>query len=102
MGSVVWKVLAAVAGIAATKVAAKATNSGWKAATGNPPPVSKHDPNYNAKQAAMFALISTAIAGAAKAFAERKAADYYTKSAGHPPKAVAKQQQKAVEARAKA
>ncbi|GAB3581440.1 DUF4235 domain-containing protein [Calidifontibacter terrae] len=97
MGNVVWKVMAIASGVVASKVAKKATNSGWKATTGQAAPVNKHDPNYSAKQTALFMLISTAAAGAVKAFAERKAADYYTKSAGHPPKAVVKQQQKAVE-----
>lgn len=96
MGSVVWKVLATVAGIAATKVASKATTSGWQAATGNPAPVGKHDPNYSAKQIAVFTLVSAAIAQGLRALAERKAADFYTKSAGHPPQVVAKQREKAV------
>lgn len=95
MGSVVWKVMAIASGVVASKLATKVTNSGWKATTGQAAPVNKHDPNYSAKQTAIFVLVSTAVATAAKALAERKAADYYTKSAGHPPKAVVKQQEKA-------
>lgn len=91
MGSVAWKVLAGVTGIAATKVAAKATNAGWQATTGRPAPKGKHDPSVSNKQAALYAVLSTAVIAGAKVFAERKAADYYTKSAGHAPKALEKQ-----------
>ncbi|TWE10122.1 DUF4235 domain-containing protein [Rudaeicoccus suwonensis] len=95
MGSVAWKVLAAASSIAAGKAATTVTAKGWKAATGGKPPVNKHDPNHSATQIAVFAVVSTAMAAGFKAFAERKAADYYTRSTGTPPPAVAKQQQKA-------
>lgn len=100
MGSVAWKVMALVAGVLATKVSRKATNTSWQAATGTPAPQGKHDPTVSNKQAAFYAVLSTAIAAGMKVLAERKAADYYTKSAGHPPKALVKQQEEAAAARA--
>lgn len=101
MGSLVWKIVAAAAGVIGTQVATKATNQGWHAVTGNPPPVGKHDPNYNAKQTAIFTLVSVAIAQAVRALGERKAADYWTKTTGHPPQVVVKEHQKAMEKAAK-
>lgn len=99
MGSAAWKVLAAVAGIAATKVATKATNTGWQAVTGDPAPKGKHDPAVSNKQAALYAILSTAAVAGLRILAERKAADYYTKSAGHAPKAVEKDAEKSAKAR---
>ncbi|WP_265443025.1 DUF4235 domain-containing protein [Flexivirga meconopsidis] len=101
MGSIAWKVLATVSGIVAGKAATKLTASGWKAATGGRPPVGKHDPEHSAAQIAVFTIVSTAVAGAFKAFAERKAADFYTKSSGTLPPPVLKQQQKAADKAAK-
>lgn len=95
MGSAAWKVIALVASIAATKVSKKATNTGWQAATGSPAPKGKHDPTVSNKQAAIYAILSTAVAAGLKVLAERKAADYYTKSAGHPPKPLMEQADKA-------
>lgn len=97
MGNVVWKVMSIVTGVVATKVARKAANTGWHATTGRPAPVGKHDPKVSATETAVFMLVSTAVGTAIRAVAERKAADYYTKTAGHPPKAVVKEREKAQE-----
>lgn len=101
MGSLAWKAMSIVAGLAASKAAKAATGGTWKAAVGNPPPKSKHDPAVSNRNAAMYAVLSAAVMAGAKVFAERKAADYYTKSAGHPPKAVQKQADKDAEKRQK-
>ncbi|NNG38128.1 DUF4235 domain-containing protein [Flexivirga sp. ID2601S] len=101
MGSIAWKVLATVTGIAAGRVATKLTTSGWKAATGGKPPTGRHDPDHSAARIAVFTLVSTAVTTTLKAYAERKAADYYTRSSGQLPPPVAKQQQKAAAKAAK-
>ncbi|WP_168990218.1 DUF4235 domain-containing protein [Yimella sp. RIT 621] len=97
MGSVVWKIVAAAAGVAATQIANKVTNQGWHAVTGQPAPVGKHDPNYSAKETALFVLVAAAVAQGVRALGERKAADFWTKTAGHPPQVVVKEHQKALE-----
>ena len=93
MGTLVWKVLSLGAGIAASKAATAATNKTWAAATGKGPKSAK-DPNAAIIEAAAYTALSTGIMAAAKMFAERRAADYYTKSAGHPPKALVKRAEK--------
>lgn len=89
MGNLVWKVLSLGAGLIASKAATAATTKSWKAATGKSPRSAK-DPNAGVVEAAIYAAISTGALAAAKMYAERRAADYYTKSAGHPPQALVK------------
>ncbi|MBB2893271.1 DUF4235 domain-containing protein [Flexivirga oryzae] len=95
MAGMAYKVLLTVSGIAAGKAAKKVTTSTWKTATGGTPPVDKHDPNYSAAQVAVFAILSSAIAGGFRAYAQRKASDYYTKTSGHLPPPVEKARKKA-------
>jgi hypothetical protein len=94
MAGIAYKVLLTVSGIAAGRAARKATAAGWKTATGGTPPVDKHDPDYSAMQVAVFTIISSAVAGGFRAFAQRKASDYYTKASGHVPPPVLKAQEK--------
>ncbi|WP_158607638.1 DUF4235 domain-containing protein [Flexivirga caeni] len=97
MSGIAWKVLATVSGIAAGKAATKVTTSVWKTATGNKPPTGRYDPEFSAMQVAVFTLVSTAVTAGFKAFAQRKAADYYTRSAGTLPPPMLKAQQKAAD-----
>lgn len=101
MGSIAWKMLATVSGLVAGKAATKLTETGYKMATGGKPPKDKYDPEHSALQIAVFAVVSTAVTAGFKAFAERKAADYYAKSSGTLPPPVAKQRKKAAEKAAK-
>lgn len=87
MGAKTWKVLgtggAVLSGIAAKKV----LNTGWKAATGNPPPVNPEHPDTHWGEALAWAVVSGALIGVARMLAARKAAAYYRRSTGHlPPK----------------
>ena len=93
MGNLVWKALSMGAGIIASKAATTVATKGWKAATGKSPRSAK-DPNAGIVEAAIYAAISTGALAAAKMYAERRAADYYTKSAGHPPQALVKRAEK--------
>ena len=94
MAGIAYKVLVTVSGIAAGIAARKTTAATWKTATGGTPPVDKHDPDYSPTQVAVFAIVSSAIAGGFRAYAQRKASDYYTKASGHVPPPVQKAQQK--------
>lgn len=101
MAGTTYKVLLTVSGIAAGVAAKKATAASWKTATGGTPPVDQHDPDYSAMQVAVFAIVSSAIAGGFRAYAQRKASDLYTKTSGHlPPPVVKAQEKKAVQLKA--
>ena len=93
MGNLVWKVLSLGAGIAAGKAATAITNKTWSAATGKGPKSAK-DPNAAIAEAVLYTALSTGVMAAAKMFAERRAADFYTKSTGHPPAALVKKAEK--------
>ena len=86
MGTLVWKVIGTSAAIGAAMVAKKLVASGWTAATGKEPPVNPEDPEVSWQEAIGWAVASGAIVGVARLLATRKAAAYYTKSAGHRPK----------------
>ena len=86
MGALVWKVLGTSAAIAAAVVAKKLVTSGWTVATGKEPPANPEDPEVSWPEAVGWAVTSGAFIGVARLLATRKAAAYYAKSAGHPPK----------------
>jgi hypothetical protein len=86
MGKLVWKVLGTSAAIGAAVVARKLVTSGWTSVTGKPPPANPEDPEVSWPEAVGWAVGSSAFVGVARLLATRKAAAYYTKSAGHPPK----------------
>lgn len=88
MGDKVWKVLALVSGLVGAKAATTAINGTWHAATGGEPPKNPADPDISWKEAVGFAIVSGAIAALARTIAQKQAADFYIKSAGHPPKAL--------------
>jgi hypothetical protein len=96
VGSVIWKVMGTGGAVLAGLLARKATTAGWKLATGNVPPTNPEDPDVDWKEALGFAAATGVAVGLARLIVTRKAADYYTKSAGHPPKAL---QEEASEAR---
>ncbi len=86
MGALVWKVLGTGAAIGAALVARKLTTRVWTSATGKAPPANPEDPEVSWPEAVGWAVASGAIIGVARLVATRKAAAYYTKSAGHRPK----------------
>jgi Protein of unknown function (DUF4235) len=86
VGTLMWKVLGTGAAIGAAVVAKKLVTSGWTAATGKQPPANPEDPEVSWPEAVSWAVASGAFVGVARLLATRKAAEYYTKSAGHPPK----------------
>jgi len=90
MGALVWKVLGTSAAIGAGVVARKLVTSGWTAATGKEPPANPEDHEVSWPEAVGWAVASGAVVGVARLLATRKAAAYYTRSAGHPPKKLQK------------
>lgn len=86
MGALVWKALGAGGAIGAGIVARQLITRGWTSATGKEPPANPEDPQVSWPEAVGWAVASGAFIGVARLLATRKAAAYYTKSAGHPPK----------------
>ena len=86
MGALAWKVFATGAAVGAAAVARMLVTSGWTAATGKEPPANPEDPEVSWPEAVGWAVASGALIGVARLLATRKAAAYYTKSAGHRPK----------------
>ena len=88
MGALVWKVLGTSAAVGAAVLAKKLVTTGWVAATGKEPPANPEDPEVSWPEAIGWAVASGAVVGLARLLAMRKAASYYAKSAGHPPKSL--------------
>ena len=88
MGALVWKILRAGAAESADVVARKVATIGWTVATGKAPPGHPSNPQVSWPRAVGWAVASGAFVGVSRLLATRKAAAYYTKSAGHPPKAL--------------
>jgi hypothetical protein len=90
VGALVWKVLGTGGAIVAAVVARKLVTSGWTAVTGKEPPANPEDPEVAWPEAVGWAVASGAVIAVARLLATRKAAAYYTRSAGHPPKSLQK------------
>ncbi len=84
-GSKLWSVLSLVSALGAAAVAKKALDSGWRAATGKHPPENPADPDVRMAEAVAWAVISGTFVALARMLAQRRAADYYRRSAGHLP-----------------
>lgn len=83
--SKVWAVFGAVSAIAGAKVAKKALDSGWKAATGKEPPKNPENPDVSVWEATTWAALSGTAVALARMLASRRAANYFVKSTGHLP-----------------
>ena len=84
-GSKLWTVFSLVSALGAAAVAKKALDTGWKAATGKHPPENPADPDVQVVEAVAWAVVSGTFVALARMFAQRRAADYYRRSAGHLP-----------------
>jgi hypothetical protein len=84
-GSKVWTVFSLASALGAAAVAKKVLNTSWRAATGKNPPENPADPDVDVWEAVLWAGISGVIVGLARMLAQRKAAGYYVRSAGHLP-----------------
>jgi hypothetical protein len=83
-----FKLIGTVSAIAAQVLAKKVMTSGWKLATGNPPPANPEDPSVSWNEAVAFAIASGAIIGVARLIVTRKVAEYWTRSTGSIPENV--------------
>jgi thiazole synthase ThiGH ThiG subunit len=83
--SKLWTVLSLVSALGAAALAKKALDTGWRAATGKHPPVNPADPDVRMGEAVVWAVVSGTFVALARMLAQRRAAKYYAKSAGHLP-----------------
>ena len=83
--SKLWTAFSLVSALAAAALAKKALDTGWKAATGKHPPVNPADPDVRMGEAVAWAMVSGTFVALARMLAQRRAADYYRRSAGHLP-----------------
>lgn len=90
MGKAVWRILgpgsAAIAGLLAAKVA----DLIWRKAGQDK--VDPRNPEAPMSRAVGYAALTGVLTTAARSYATRRAARYYTESAGHAPQAVAKRE----------
>ena len=99
-GSKVWTAFSLAAALGAAAVAKKGLTSSWRAATGKNPPANPADPDVDVWEAVAWAAVSGTLIGIARMLATRKAANYYTKSTGHLPPELQKDDQDADKASA--
>jgi Protein of unknown function (DUF4235) len=84
-GGMGLKLLTVGGTIGAAWVARKGVSTGWKAVTGNEPPVNPEDPDVDWAEAVGWALLSGAVIGMARLAASRQAAVVYRKVTGVQP-----------------
>ena len=84
-GSKLWTVFSLASALGAAAVAKKALNTSWRAATGKNPPENPADPDVDVWEAVLWAAVSGTLVALARMLAQRKAATYYQRSAGHLP-----------------
>lgn len=92
-GSKLWSVFSLGSALLGAAVAKKALNTSWRTATGKNPPANPADPDVDLWEAVMWAAASGTIIAIARMLAARKAADYYTRSTGHLPPDLVKDDQ---------
>lgn len=96
--SKVWTVFSLAAALGAAAVAKKGLNTGWRKATGKNPPANPADPDVQIWEAVAWAAVSGTLIAIARMLAARKAANYYTKSTGHLPPGLNRDEQDADDA----
>ena len=84
-GSKLWTVFSLVSALGAAALAKKALDTGWKTATGKHPPENPADPDVRMAEAVAWAVVSGTFVALARMLAQRRAADYFRRSAGHLP-----------------
>jgi len=80
-----WTAFSVVSALVAAALAKKALDTGWRAATGKHPPENPADPDVAMGEAVAWAVVSGTFVALARMLAQRRAAGYYAKSAGHLP-----------------
>jgi hypothetical protein len=93
--SKIWSVFSLVSAVGAGALAKKALDKSWAVATGKQPPENPADPDVEIWEAVSWAVASGIAVGLARMLAQRKAASYYTRSTGHLPPDLKRDNQKA-------
>src|SRR3954447_16618190 len=94
--SKLWTLFSLVSALGAAALAKKAIDTGWGAPPGQhpppdrpppgtPPPETPADPDVQMGEAVAWAIVSGTFVAVARMLAQRRAADYYRRSAGHLP-----------------
>ncbi|MEI2818676.1 MAG: DUF4235 domain-containing protein [Marmoricola sp.] len=86
--SKVWSMLSVGSAMLAATVVKQLLDGLWRLATGKKPPQDLADPEVSGREAFAWAIVSASAIAAARMFANRKAAQYYTKSTGKVPPGV--------------
>ncbi len=94
-GSKFWTVFSLAAALGAAAVTKKTLTTTWKATTGKNPPANPADPDVAIWEAVAWATVSGTAVGIARMLATRRAANYYTRSTGHLPPDLQKDDQDA-------
>ena len=94
-GSKLWAIMSLGSALGAAAVARKLLDKGWQASTGRKPPANPADPDVGVWEAVSWAAVTGAAVALARMFAQRRAASYYARSAGHLPPQLAKDAQQA-------
>ena len=84
-GSKVWTAFSTAAALGAAAVARKGLDRGWQIATRRKPPQNPADPDVQLWEAVAWSAVTGAAVALARMFAQRRAANYYVRSAGHLP-----------------
>lgn len=71
-----WKIVSAVAGVAAGIAANQIIKLGWKATTGHQPPQAQND-QVDFAELLTFTVVSAAVTAATRKLAEHQAAKWY-------------------------
>src|SRR3954465_4466056 len=83
--SKVWTAFSLVAGLGAAALTRKLLDHSWKAAAGKNPPENPADPDVGFGEAVLWASVTGAAVALARMLAQRRAANYYTRSTGPLP-----------------
>jgi len=84
-GSKVWSAMSLVSALAAATVARKVLDKGWQLSTGRKPPANPADPDVAVWEAIAWSVVTGASVAVVRMLAQRRAANYYVKSAGELP-----------------
>jgi hypothetical protein len=84
-GGKLWTVFSLVSALGAAALAKKSLDTAWRAATGKHPPENPADPDVQMSEAVAWAVVSGTFVAVARMLAQRRAARYYRRSAGHLP-----------------
>jgi hypothetical protein len=84
-GSKVWTAFSTAAALGAAAFARKGIDRAWQVTTRRKPPQNPADPDVQLWEAVVWSAVTGAVVALARMFAQRRAASYYVRSAGHLP-----------------